>query len=493
MWSDPTQLWDTADAEYQEAVTVLWEKAELRYKLDESQQRVYDHFSRAIAGVEESAEREYVLDVSRRWGKSTIMCLIAVETALDAPDGRIPYGAPTRDMVRELLVPIMHWVMRDCPPHLRPTFYETRKEWVFRNGARIKMVGCNQDPDSLRGTSSAAAFLDEAGFIRRLDYIAEEVLRPQLLTEPSSFLLMGSTPPETPGHPWSAKYVPEAKSKGLYVHRTIEDNPRITDGARRAFIEKAGGRTSTRCRRELFAEHVIEESLAIIPEFQHVKDEVVCELPRPTCFHAYAALDPGWTHLCAGLFGYLDFLEQRVVIENDFAMRHAHTRDVAEKIKEIEVGLWGGMVQPGTMKPQPYMRYSDTDMRLIADLQKEYSLLFSPTAKDDRDHAIAQVRVWMQQKKIWIHPRCTTLIAHLDHGIWNTSRKQFAENPYHGHFDAIAALVYLMRNIQWRKNPYPTLPEHIQAHTHFVGPNAHRQDDQFNIAKMFKRRRGGRR
>jgi hypothetical protein len=61
----------------------------------------------------------------------------------------------------------------------------------------------------------------------------------------------------------------------------------------------------------------------------------------------------------------------------------------------------------------------------------------------------------MAHFQIYIHPRCETLIHHLRFGTWNKQRTSFARSPDTGHYDAIDALIYFIRNIDFGKNPFP--------------------------------------
>jgi hypothetical protein len=47
------------------------------------------------------------------------------------------------------------------------------------------------------------------------------------------------------------------------------------------------------------------------------------------------------------------------------------------------------------------------------------------------------------------------LIDSLKYGLWNEKRSEFARSKTLGHFDAIAALMYLIRNIDEATNPIP--------------------------------------
>ena len=108
----------------------------------------------------------------------------------------------------------------------------------------------------------------------------------------------------------------------------------------------------------------------------------------------------------------------------------------------------------------PYMRVADNDLKLINDLYQEHSLLFFPTKKDNREASINAMRIWVQEEKVIIHPRCKNLIYHLKTAQWNKNRTDFlrikgdiALGLESSHADGLPALYYLIRNIQVAKKP----------------------------------------
>ena len=228
------------------------------------------------------------------------------------------------------------------------------------------------------------------------------------------------------------------------------------------FIALAGGRKSVSCRREYFAEHVADSTLAIIPEFTDKEQQIVKKVDAPRWRDCYVSLDPGWKDLTGILFGYCWFEKKILVIEDEAAMPMANSKDIAAVVYAKEKQLWGGLRRysrsssSGT-REQPYMRWSDVKPETLSDLWMEHGLLFNQTKKDNLDDQVNAVRVAVQQERIIIHPRCQKLIAQLRNAVWkNEARKIFAnEGRDFGHFDLVAALIYMYRNINWHRNPYP--------------------------------------
>jgi hypothetical protein len=75
-------------------------------------------------------------------------------------------------------------------------------------------------------------------------------------------------------------------------------------------------------------------------------------------------------------------------------------------------------------------------------------------------------------------------VAHLKYGIWNKSRTQFERSAEHGHFDCVAALIYMVRNISEGKNPIP--PGFGQnLHEQFIPIDTFKDPTGLEIMKIF--------
>jgi hypothetical protein len=65
------------------------------------------------------------------------------------------------------------------------------------------------------------------------------------------------------------------------------------------------------------------------------------------------------------------------------------------------------------------------------------------------------MRIMLKERRIIINPRCVTLIRHLKNAVWKKGRKEFSRSPDMGHYDAVDALKYMVRNVVYSHNPYP--------------------------------------
>ena len=70
--------------------------------------------------------------------------------------------------------------------------------------------------------------------------------------------------------------------------------------------------------------------------------------------------------------------------------------------------------------------------------------------------------------RIVVHPRCTQLLGCLKYGVFNNKRSEFARSNVYGHYDHLAALIYLVRNLSTHSNPIPA--DHgFENHTSWLG------------------------
>ena len=104
---------------------------------------------------------------------------------------------------------------------------------------------------------------------------------------------------------------------------------------------------------------------------------------------------------------------------------------------------------------------------LIADLNSLHNLNFFPTTKDDLEAQVNDLRLWIGSGRLIVDPSCRELIGCLKYGVWNEKRSAFEQSKNFGHFDALAALMYLVRNIDRSYNPVP-LTFGMASDTHAV-------------------------
>jgi hypothetical protein len=466
--AEPRLPWRDCSRERREALYEAWSTGSLEYMLTPSQAKAHRKIERWFARKDRT--RTYVTDTSRRWGKTFWKLVRAHAAAIRNPGWRIVYAFPEYKQARNVILPLHQHIIQDCPPGLHgdkqgPLWLKSEMTFEYSNGSRIELVGLDTNPDGARGSALDRFFGDEVAFFMNLEYLIQSIVKPQMMGRKHAILELASTPPVSPSHYWSSELVPRAIEEGAHDKRTIEEADQYSSEEVEEFVREAGGRRSTTCRREYFCEHVTDETMAVVPEFRDVEDEIVKAIDPPRWRDCYESMDPGWKDHTAVLFGYWHFEQNMLVVEDEISAPRLNSDDVSAAIKVKEASLWKGVnrVGPGgVMKPQPFLRVSDHDFELINTLSTVHGLTFIPTAKDDLDGNLNRLRVAISRKQIRIHPRCKRLIYDLKNAVWkNQAKKVFAHSSDLGHFDTVAALLYLWRSVQQRRNPAPKAAQHV--------------------------------
>lgn len=423
--------------------------------------------------AEARGERRFVFMCGRRWGKTRFFVTDAFEFCLRNPGAVIPYAALTLESAKAFVIPEATRLIGFAPEDDKPEIVDG--DVRFKNGSVLVIKGAETElaANRLRGGAAQRAYCDEAGFNPQLVYVIESVLS-WTMTTTDGTLLIGSSPPLTPAHPFAKRYVSAAGLNGTLVRRKSADAPHIKPAVLAKMCEDMGGPLSIEWRREGECELLTDERRALCPEFSIKEHQLACAPPTdagwPVPMHRdwYASSDLGFADGSASLLGWWDFLGDRLVIEDERIQSQPTSDVVHGSVAEME----RLHVPEGQ---QVVSRVADAALITIADMSKllpktvEEPGRWRLAQKDDLHAAVNAVRVHVKQHKILVHPRCKVLRNHMEFGIWNKSRTAFerlkdGEESDDGlkHFDAFAALVYIDRSIQRTKNPFPAAgrPDH---------------------------------
>lgn len=440
-----------------------WFRGDLEYKLHSAQEVLEKTYRNQKGNL-------FVANCSRQWGKSFWAVKTAIEFCLNNPKAQVRYGAAFHTDLEEFIIPAFDKILDDCPEDIKPKFNTQKSAYTFKNGARIKLVGVDLKPDGLRGNTLDLIIGDEVGFWSNLDYIYKSVIIPSTLHRPNCKIILVSTPPRTPAHEF-VDYCQKAEAEGGYVKLDIYTNPLITEADIDRMAKELGGKDSTSFRRECLCEFVTDSDLAIIPEW---KDEWIQEIERDEFFpyyDKYVSMDMGVKDLTAMTYSYYDFKRAAIVIEDEDEMNgpSMNTEILVGAIKKKEKDLWGDFPSIVQGRGVPYRRIADNNWPiLIQDMSTLHSLTFIQTTKDNLEAMINELRLWVQAGRVIVHPRCKKTIGCLKYGVWDEKKKQFARSTVYGHFDHLAALVYLVRNVVTGTNPIP--PTHgYENHRAWLG------------------------
>ena len=455
-----------SDEEILAARGELWKMGILTWKLGVTQKIIYDFFH-------SKTDKTIVVNASRRIGKTHGLFVMALEQCVKFPGSIVKFIQPNTTMlIKNVMDEVFIPVLADCPLELVPTFKEKHNAFYFPNGSKIQLAGTdNKNYDKIRGGSCHLAVIDEAGFCDDLSHIIKYILGPTTL-KTGGRIILGSTTPPTPDHEF-IKYMEAAEASGRLIRKTIWDAVEegkmapvgpstITQAMVDAEIqnhESDGGVNSDSFRTEFLCEVISNGEMAVLPEFtKEVQDETIIEWVRPAFADNYEGMDIGFIDMTGILFGYYDYDNGVAVIEDELLFRgqEVTAKIVGPAIKKKEEELWTNKYT-GELQP-PYMRWSDNNNPIFLNelAQNEYQIYFNATEKHKKAEYITKLKTWVKERRIIIHPRCTNLIAHMKGATWNKDKKDFIRNKIgKHHYDLVAALLYLIRNIEETRNPYP--------------------------------------
>lgn len=442
----------------EQAKEQLWRAGVLDWKLSEVQKIMKSQ-------ILNDANKINVVLSSRRIGKTYLMCTMALEKCLQTPGAIVKYAFPKQNMAKKMLLPVMRKILEDCPKDIKPEFMTADKVFRFPNGSEIQISGTdNGNIENLRGGDSHLNILDEAGFIFDLTYGVRSVLGPTTKTTRGRTILI-STPSRSENHEFITDWVYPYQAEGRIQVFTIFDNPNLTQEAiKEALSEYPTGEKDPMFRREYLCEITRSNETAILPSFNSENEKVIISdnYEIPVFRDCYVSMDIGGSDLTAVVFGYYDYLNATTVIEDELIFgKEVNTKLVADSIKKKEEELWTNPIDKSPMPP--YLRVADNNnLIMLTDLQRDHGIIFIPTRKDNREAAVNSLDVAISQHKLIINPKCKHVIYHMKFAEWNrhrTSFKNLKDSPTGqvkgGHADALAATIYLHRNVIKSKNPYP--------------------------------------
>ena len=465
--------------EREEAIKKLWKLGKLHWKLDGLQKELYNAYHSKPRG-------KFIWSVSRQVGKSWTVCTIALEEAIRNPGIRMAYIAPELNDAKDITEQTFDQLCEDAPAEFKPKFNSLKNRWEWSNGSILKVAGTdNKNYNKIRGRKFDIIFLDEFCFMDEFKKVFFSCVKPTTTSVPNYKIIFISTPPETPDHE-SNMILDDAEEDGSLIKKTIYDSPRFSP----EFIEEnilkdyrsLGGKNSIEFRREFMVERIADASKLVIPEASKEKmAEIVADVPKPEFFNIFEAFDWGVKDSNGGLFAYVDFEKQCLVIEDELLAHDssATTYDIAKQIIIKEEDNWGQL----RGKAQ---RFADNNLQIINDMSLSHNLHMAPTNKDNLAAQVQKVRHLLGNGQIIINPRCVNLIEQIQSAQWNSTRKSFVRRNGH-HYDLVAALIYLVRNCNLEVSPFPVdYKLHKMGYhpdTHFKSP--HYDSGITNINKEF--------
>ena len=443
-----------------EKVAAAWQIGELGYRLRKVQKRIRKAWRKSSATF-----IKFYLECCRRTGKSTYGLIWLSEDCIKNPGCVSAFFAPVKEGLKDYILPIIAQTFSDCPD---PPQLDATLTLNFRNGSKIIFRGSNnQSHRTKRGNAFRRVFIDEGRDVDDLDNLLESVVIPSLFSTEGR-VLISSTPADTEDHPLH-EIKQQAEKEGWFFHCDIydcaESDPQDFPTER---IEQWKRETTDAVAwdREYMALWVKDPSKVVIPEWSDAWAVAVEHDEYFQYYHKYSSLDSGVSDKTAGILGYYEFKKARLIIEDEFWLHGSDVRTdrIAKEFKDREIALGYQTIHEHKdprysglqIHEKVYRRIADNDnLILVNDLNSLYELNFSPTLKDELWAQVNKVREWVKDGRIIVHPRCLELRGCLSNAVKDKNREKLAKSKVYGHFDALMALVYLVRNVDTFTNPIP--------------------------------------
>lgn len=443
----PSSMSDAVRAQTRDRIRkALWRRYSIDWKLEAHQVIAYQR----IMDANKTPNSRFVLNASRRWGKTFLLAVIAIEYALRNPNSMILYAGATQKAVKDMILPAFQLIFADSPEKLRGILKTQTNQYVFNNGSRIKLSGLDGGRlQKLRGITAHLIIVDEAGFIDKLSMAVTSVLFPMTSTTGGQMIL-ASNAPMSPGHDFVQIFTRDAEIRGWYLKQTVLDIPKFTKADVDRFAEQSGGYESTSFQREYMCKFVVDETTAVVPEWNRFKDKLIhANIPRPEFFYPLVSIDLGLVDFTAVLFGYWHFARGFGVIEDELLLIRPNSDKLVKECRAKELELWGE--EP--LKPP--VRVADGQAYTLNDIVTVHKYPVGMVTKDNVEAQANAIRLDVQNCRLIIHPRCTKLIGQLEDATWAKSRSEFSRDTKNGHFDLVAALQYWVRHVNRHSNPFP--------------------------------------
>jgi hypothetical protein len=440
----------------QKAINAAWEEGRLVYLFKPHQHRLYSAWIKS-----KSISRKFLVCNGRGWGKSTFWFIVGLMWAITHPNCDVYFIAPVEKKLDDYLEPIRNLILSKKSDEFQYEYTPSDNLFRFPNGSRILIRGSNNKSyDDLRGGKAGFCIVDEARGVDNLQDLVDNVLLPANAkaakeNPDNGFTVISSTPPPTTDHPLE-QYYQEAELGGYYFHASVLEAdypPEILE----IFKKESGGEKSITWRIEYMAERgLVDTALKIIPEFDPAINtieidalEKIKQLPEHQFYRWFESVDIGTVDKQILLGGFYSFLDGVLYIDFErVAEKGETTKKFGDDLTIIE--------KSRKLNGRVYLRVCDTNgAQLAMDLLESHKIAFYPTDKGRLVEMVNKVCVYMNAIRIVISKACPFLIGSLYNCVWQDAlKKEFARSKTYGHGDAIAALIYMVRNLV-ESNPIP--------------------------------------
>lgn len=434
----------------------LWYAGNLRFLLHDAQKIIYDDFYKMN-------NRETVLLCARRFGKSFLGLILCLEYAIKNPRTIVRFIPPEIKQAYGICLPNMGKLEQLWPTGLIQ-YVASEKAWKIGRGSWLYLGGFDSQKDASRGSEASFIVCDEAGFTNpeEYNYILKSVLKPQMLTTRGKMLIL-STPPRIPSHPFMVETVADAKLENRIHKYTIYDNPMLDEEQIAEAKRDCGGEDSEDFKREYLCQTIRSSSASVLPRWNEnlIEDFEI----NPYWYKAISGdfggcQDKTVIHAIAyryrsNIDGDVLFCDERVYEPN------TPTDEIVKGIRELHEMY----IKPSQAPEQDHTAYLDCPGQLQVDLNNQHNLSVRIPLKDEFHSGVNLINLFVNSRRVRVHPRCKFTAMTFESARFNDRRTDYIRNPILGHCDAIASAIYGIRMICKDRDgsPFPQPHKETQA------------------------------
>lgn len=439
------------------AAAILWSRGELSFLLHSAQLKIYE----LIRSLPKD-QREACIFCARRFGKSYLGVICALEDAIRNPGKQIAIIGPTLKQTRAITTPIFREVSQGAPRGL-VTHSKSESRWNLSNGSTVLIGGFDTILESIRGLDLAAIYLEESGLatadLEEYNYLLYSVLMPTLMHTRGRIYHL-TTPSRIVDHPLHIETLPKTKLNSAFYCYTIDQNPLLSPSDIEKEIETLGGASSPTVLRELYCVVARDPSTTVVPQFDESRH--VAPAPMPHLHYKYlVGGDLGYTNDLSvfHLMAYDHDLGKVLVFDEKVFQPETASSEMVESLKD-----WSAFKPTFVVDIQGNTR---TDMSSLG-------MATATPVKDKFESTVTFIRNQFFQDLLLISPDCPLLIATCRSQMFNRAKTDFLRTTTLGHADSLMSCIYGLRSVDrttdLRPRPdheqiftLPTTPSHISA------------------------------
>lgn len=338
-------------------------------------------------------------------------------------------------------------------------------QWVFPSGAVLKFGYMDGANDHLNYQGAAFQFVgfDESGQMEPFQMEFMQTRSRRLAGSEVPIRFRYTANPGGRAHDWLVqRFLMSTDPNWVFIPSLARDNPGldVADYVRRL---DAISDPVLRAQMRDGDWGAVDRSGLVCPEWTPEVEAACCYdyARKPAYYTVYAGADPGSTDMFVVLWGFVDFIGRRLIILDERWWRNPRTDEVGDAAVEVERQHFGDDLK--SERIDAVQRFTDIDHRFVADLRhKPWCVAFTPTQKTDHDMWERMLRTAIRQGQVVIHPRCELLLRTLRHAR-RKDNGDYERTEGTGHADAWAALLYLFRNVNWNRNPFPAVAQEARS------------------------------